>query len=92
MSNYTISLPNGQRIFITEKEGNVIIPFDSFRTFCEKQGWQVIPFIEDEPVHTITFRGVCYDFFWKDGRLVDITADDKEITWQELPEQVKGLL
>ena len=71
-----------------------------FFDYCKKKGWRVVPVgqlaSEESWPQTFVFHGVQYDLTWKDNRLVRIIAtrcgEEEEITWRELPEQLKGLL
>jgi hypothetical protein len=38
-------------------------------------------------------RGVTYDFFWSGDRIADIVRnEDEQITWEQVPQEVKGML
>jgi hypothetical protein len=99
MSTYTINA--GKQVHrLTEFNGLVKsctidflegLPFVTARSLMEQKGWTIIPDIE-QPVNSFGFRGSNYELRWKDNQLCTILKDDEEITWQELPEQLKGLL
>lgn len=102
MSNYTI-LTKYEHYEIREHDGRIVeasvaidwsigLPFEHVRTYCERKGWRLVPDVEDTRTHIVEFRGVKYELIWNENRINSITADGEEITWQELPEQVKGLL
>lgn len=38
------------------------------------------------------FRGAQYEIRWNGTMVASITKDGEEISWQDLPEQLKGLI
>ena len=71
----------------------VSLPFDHVRQYCEKKGWRVVPITEPEnDVITFDFKGNQYKLFSDGFKITNITKNDREITWAQLPEALKGLL
>ena len=106
-SNYTIDLKHGRVIKLTVQSGIVIeandwldwapmLPFDFVRSYCERKGWIIVPEIEKEHTHEVIFEGKRYEFFWQGNALRRIieTSDGEErsISYNELPTQVKSIL
>lgn len=70
----------------------ITLPFEYVREYCKRKGWVVVPEQTQEPASTVfEFRGATYEI-WYTGSLMHITRDEEEIRWQDLPEQLKGLL
>jgi hypothetical protein len=69
-----------------------------FFDYCKRKGWTVEPIVEDSEKErtTFVFHGITYELSWAGNRVVRIIArqgeDEEEITWQELPAQLKWLL
>lgn len=67
------------------------LSFDTVRPLLEQKGWTIVPVIE-QPINIFSFRGSEYELRWKDNKIVHITKDEEEISWDELPDDLKGLL
>jgi hypothetical protein len=65
--------------------------FSKARALIEQKGWTIVPDIED-PINVFDFQGSRYELRWRDGHVVSILQDDNEISWEQLPEALKGLL
>lgn len=99
MSSYTIHAKR-QTHHLTEQSGIVTscsieflegLAFDVARSLLEQKGWTIVPMIE-EPTNIFSFRGSEYELRWRDNRVVNISKDGEEISWDELPDELKGLL
>lgn len=94
----TLSVSDGGAVVTANEEIDwaISLPFRYVGDYCRRKGWTVIPVIEDECPHVLDFKGIRYTLHWKLGRLSSIMRDDgvteKEITWHELPEQLKGIV
>lgn len=69
----------------------VSLPWDYVRNYCESHGWLLIP-QNEQPCNVFTFHGSTYEVHWNGNRIMHLTKDGEPITWQELPEQLKGLI
>jgi hypothetical protein len=67
------------------------LDFETARTILQRKGWKIVPDLDD-PTNVFEFRGSTYELRWKDDAIVGIIKDDEEISWEELPEELKGLL
>ncbi len=99
MQTYTIT-NRKQNHRLTESSGVVTsctieflegLPFVTARNLLKQKGWIFIPDLE-EPINMFEFHGSTYEIVWKQGTIVSIVKDGEEISWQELPEQLKGIL
>ena len=73
------------------------LEFSHVRSYCERKGWKIVPTLKkNDESNVVTFRNVQYNFIWHDNRLVRIVetkdGETREIGYNELPEQVKGVL
>jgi hypothetical protein len=70
-------------------------PSTWFFDYCRKKGWTIEP-LTDFGLIEFSFRGDTY-LVWKDDTriqriVVERDGEHEEITWKELPEQLKTLL
>ena len=101
MPSYTIITQFGT-VLITEQSGFVAtssVPFlegmdwRTVRSHAQQSGWRIVPTLDDGHPHRIVVRGVTYDFFWSGDRIADIVKnEDEHITWEQVPQEVKGML
>lgn len=69
------------------------LSFDHLRGYAERKGWSVVPVLdEDLSETTFTYQGSTYVVYSDNERVRQITKDDEEISWAQVPEALKGLL
>lgn len=71
---------------------SVGLPFEHIRSYCSKKGWKILPVLEQSNVTNFDFKGSHYEVVWNGNRIVRLSKDQEEISWRDLPEQLKGLL
>ena len=102
MSKYQIHRSKLATVDLTEDRGICIdasssldwaisLPFEYVRGYCKRKGWLVVT-VEETPVTTLEFHGSHYEIQWDLQRIASITKDGEQVSWRELPEQLKGLL
>ena len=68
-------------------------PFHHVRSYCERKGWTVVPMVENGPqVTTFDYKHRHYELAFDGRNITRITCDGEDITWQELPDVLKGLI
>jgi hypothetical protein len=88
--------------YVTSATGSldwaISLPFKYLLNYSERKGWKVEPVIEwdDEHPMNLEFRGIKYTLYWRGERLVSILKnngdEEVEITYSQLPVQLKGLV
>ena len=69
------------------------LDFKHVRDYCRKKGWKVVPVIEEQQdATTFNYKGDQYILYSDGFKINRITKNDVEITWSELPEQLKAIL
>ncbi len=98
MTNYQI-FARKQSHRLTEDHGIVIastieflegLPWTTALPLLQQKSWTVVA--EIDPVNVFEFKGRDYVLQWHGQRITHITRDGEEISWNQLPEQLKGLL
>ena len=103
MSKYIIKQNHGRQYELEERGGVCInadssfdwalnLPWVHVRDYCKRKGFILIPVIEEQNEHTFVFKGVHYSVQYNDNSIIRVLADGEEITWNEFPEQLKGIL
>ena len=75
---------------------SVGLAVDHVLTYSKQKGWQVVPVLDDDEPTVLEHQGITYILHWHHNRLSTILRDDGEkqieITWQQLPNALKGLI
>lgn len=102
MSKYYIH--SGSHIYtVTERDGTVTnapavldwtigLGFHYVRSYCERKGWFIEPVANENEVITFEFQHDEYKLFVGGRNIVRITKNDEDISWQDLPDELKGML
>ena len=102
MSTYTI-ISGNQRHSLRESGGLVTaasavfdwsigLSFEHVRSYCERKGWTIVPFVDELDVTTFNYEGDQYCIYTDGTNVKQITKNDHEIPWNRLPSILKGLL
>lgn len=107
MAKYRVILSNGENQveersgFLYSVDGDarweqLHINWECLLKCCKSAGATVIPIIEENRPTLFEFRGRRYFLTWNDNRLIRIVRhqndDVEEISWNEFPAELKGLL
>ncbi len=67
-----------------------------FRDYCNNKGWTIEPIPDHYEPEWLEISGQVYELKWKSGTLQRVTLHEdgeaKDLEWDELPEELKGLL
>jgi hypothetical protein len=103
MSKYILKGKHGQQDRLEERGGICIdatasvdwavnLPWNHVRDWCKRHGLSLIPVIEESNTHTFVFKGVHYLIQYNETAIQRVLADGEEITWNEFPDILKGIL
>jgi hypothetical protein len=68
-------------------------PFEHVRRYCERKGWNIVPVAAQKPhVTTFEYKHSQYVLTFNGQNITSITKDGGDISWQELPDVLKGLI
>lgn len=70
--------------------------FSNVRTYCSARGWHLEPLDDEAQPQWLEFDGLAYELHWNGNALMRVSVHEdgeaRELSFDELPEQLKGLL
>jgi hypothetical protein len=70
--------------------------FGSVRDYCQRKGWQIEPVLAPRHPTWLELHGSAYELRWDGNRISSVVlhedGEEKEMTFNELPDELKELL